>query len=967
MHPLRPEDPRRLGPYRLLRRVGAGGMGVVFLAVAADGDGDDLAAVKAVRAEYAEDAEFRARFAGEVELARRVRGPYTARVLDADTEGPRPWLATEYVSGPSLHHAVRDGGPFPEDSLRALAAGLARALDAIHSVGLIHRDLKPSNVLLSPRGPQVIDFGIARATDATALTRTGQTLGTPAYMSPEQATGAHLGPGSDLFAFGGVLLFAGTGRQPFGTGDPAALLYRVVNEEPDLDGLPEGLAPLVDACLAKAPADRPALAEVLAELSGTALPEAGADDPTAWLPTAIATRVMGTVAYTRAQAVAPDVSGTEESLAEGGSREAPGAPEAAGNEDEDAGADGPIGSAGALGTTRAGRSTDDTDSPGTAGAGDAAPTTEPPGTDDAREVATGHGAPGERESRGAVGTEAASGGSGIAGGEDSGGNGEGTGTAGVVGAPGADREDGAPDAPNGGDAHGDQVLSELPSWARTGGSSSALPSTGAARGVGSTERPVPDAEPPAEGTPGAGSTDTGDAPGTGRAPGAGATPDAAGTPGTRRRSGAASAPVPSTRDAARPAPGSPAGPAAPAARRDVDAPDPASGKVLGGTAVTALVLVVGLVLAIDSRDAADEERAEATTPSAPRDAAPTQEAAPEEEPAEIEDVTFLDGDRFAILTNAGVHLYETDESAPIRRLDDESDPRRLGRSELVSDPTGSSVAVQRGSPTRSTVFVWDLDDDEEYEVTLAEGFGGGEPLALSPGGGNLYAGPGLVSGREREEVIAYDTRSGEEVYAVDIPENGEGLKGTVSALGTTPDGTLLIAALTTGIAVWDAGTGEPVPGVPELREWSTSVSGPMAVSDGLVAAASYEQLLLVDPRSDRAPESFTVPFDGDPASPESEPWITSLSFGEDGDTIVAAGHVGQQQGYIQVWDRDGTPVNERWSSSEQYRAVRAAPTGGDVLVAPYLLGNERPHPLRLLDGDLSVAMEYELPTVTDDA
>lgn len=299
MEPLRPDDPRELGRYRLLRRVGEGGMGVVYLATSADGAGADLAAVKAVRPEYAGDREFRSRFTVEADLARRVRGPYTARVLDADTEGPRPWLATEYVPGPALQDAVRDTGPFPEDSLLALASGLARALSAIHEGGLVHRDLKPSNVLLSTRGPQVIDFGIARAADATALTHTGQALGTPAYMSPEQATGSGLHGASDLFSFGGVLVFAATGRAPFGSGEPAALLYRVVNEEPDLSGLPERLSPLVYACLDKAPEGRPELDAVVAELPGTALPS-GDDDRTEWLPAAVDATVHHTlVAATR--------------------------------------------------------------------------------------------------------------------------------------------------------------------------------------------------------------------------------------------------------------------------------------------------------------------------------------------------------------------------------------------------------------------------------------------------------------------------------------------------------------------------------------------------------------------------------------------------------------------------------------------------------------------------------------------
>src|SRR5690606_8781117 len=291
---LRPDDPRELGGYTLLRRIGAGGMGVVYLRVPACGGGP--AAAMAVRPGYAEDAGVRARCAAAAELARRVRGRYAARVLAADTDGPVPWLATEYVPGPGLDRAVRDGGPFPEDSLRVLAAGLAEALAAIHSVGLVHRDLKPSNVLLSPRGPQVIDFGISRAVDATSFTRTGQTLGTPGYMSPEQATGAALDHRGDVFSYGGVLVFAATGRRPFGTGDPAALLYRVVNEEPDLSGVPDGLRGLAASCLAKDPADRPGLDAVLAGLGAAALPGSDEEAATAWLPDAVATQVIRTAA-----------------------------------------------------------------------------------------------------------------------------------------------------------------------------------------------------------------------------------------------------------------------------------------------------------------------------------------------------------------------------------------------------------------------------------------------------------------------------------------------------------------------------------------------------------------------------------------------------------------------------------------------------------------------------------------------
>ncbi|MDA2815136.1 protein kinase [Nocardiopsis sp. RSe5-2] len=264
MRNLGPDDPRETGGHRLLRRIGAGGMGVVYLGRAPDGA---LSAVKVVRSEYADDEEFRARFRREAAAAGRVHGPFTARVLDARTDGPVPWMATEYIPGLSLDRAVREVGEFRGEPLRMLAAGLTEALRAIHAAGLVHRDLKPSNVLLSERGPQVIDFGIARAADATALTGTGQALGTPGYMAPEQVTGGDAGPRSDVFAFGGVLLFAATGRRPFGGGDPMGILYRSVREEPDLSGLEGEIAELVRACLAKDPADRPGLDEVRAALA----------------------------------------------------------------------------------------------------------------------------------------------------------------------------------------------------------------------------------------------------------------------------------------------------------------------------------------------------------------------------------------------------------------------------------------------------------------------------------------------------------------------------------------------------------------------------------------------------------------------------------------------------------------------------------------------------------------------------
>ncbi|MEV7026880.1 serine/threonine-protein kinase, partial [Kitasatospora sp. NPDC093558] len=237
MQPLLAEDPSVVGSYRLLGRLGAGGMGCVYLGRTAGGR---TVAVKVVRPELAADAEFRARFRREVAAARQVGGAWTAPVLDSDTESPEPWVATGYVAGPSLAEAVAQFGPLSEDGVRALVAGLAEALTAIHGLGLIHRDLKPSNVMLSPDGPVLIDFGIARAMDSlatSALTSTGVVVGSPGYMSPEQVQDRPLGPASDVFQLGAVLAFAATGASPFGADSPAALLYKVAHGEPELGGL----------------------------------------------------------------------------------------------------------------------------------------------------------------------------------------------------------------------------------------------------------------------------------------------------------------------------------------------------------------------------------------------------------------------------------------------------------------------------------------------------------------------------------------------------------------------------------------------------------------------------------------------------------------------------------------------------------------------------------------------------------
>jgi serine/threonine protein kinase len=271
---LRPEDPHRVGPYWLLARLGSGGMGQVFLGRS---PGGRLVAVKVVRAELAEQVEFRSRFAREVAAARQVSGLFTASVVDADVSAPTPWLATAYVAGPSLADTIASHGPLPAPSVLALAAGLAEGLGAIHAAGIVHRDLKPSNVLLAEDGPRIIDFGIARAVEATMLTGTGVVFGSAAFMSPEQARGNRVGPPSDVFSLGAVLAFAATGQGPFGSGSGPTLMYRVVFAPPDISALPADLRPLVERCLAKDPGQRPTTQQFLAELS-TGRPEAG------WLP-----------------------------------------------------------------------------------------------------------------------------------------------------------------------------------------------------------------------------------------------------------------------------------------------------------------------------------------------------------------------------------------------------------------------------------------------------------------------------------------------------------------------------------------------------------------------------------------------------------------------------------------------------------------------------------------------------------
>ncbi|MFD3518931.1 DUF4328 domain-containing protein [Streptomyces sp. NPDC058653] len=272
-----------IGRYQLIRRLGEGGMGQVYLARSTRGR---TVAVKVVKEELARKPDFRRRFAQEVQAARLVGGEWTAPVLDADTDAPTPWVATGFIAGPSLNEVVGEQyGPLPLNSLRSLAIGLIHALRAIHGAGLVHRDLKPSNVLVTVDGPRVIDFGIARALDVAAqsadeLTRTGAIVGTPGFMSPEQVRGERVTYASDIFCLGAVLAYTATGRQPFGSAEGGlhALLFRIAESEADTAGIPEPWQSLIAACLAKDPSQRPSLDDLLARVEET--PDPGG----AWLP-----------------------------------------------------------------------------------------------------------------------------------------------------------------------------------------------------------------------------------------------------------------------------------------------------------------------------------------------------------------------------------------------------------------------------------------------------------------------------------------------------------------------------------------------------------------------------------------------------------------------------------------------------------------------------------------------------------
>ncbi|MGW5056445.1 outer membrane protein assembly factor BamB family protein [Streptomyces sp. NPDC004096] len=277
-------DPRRIGPFEVLGRLGAGGMGLVYLARSASGR---RVAIKTVRTELAEDQLFRVRFTREVEAARAVSGFYTAAVVDADPRAAVPWLATAYVPAPSLEEIVTDCGPLPAQAVRWLAAGVAEALQSIHGAGLVHRDLKPSNVLVVEDGPRVIDFGIASGVSNTRLTMTNVAVGTPAYMSPEQAKDSRSVTGaSDVFSLGSMLVFAATGHPPFHGANPVETVFMLLREGPDLAGLPDELRPLIESCMQMDPTGRPNPADLQAQLAPH-LFGSGSDDSgtaSAWLP-----------------------------------------------------------------------------------------------------------------------------------------------------------------------------------------------------------------------------------------------------------------------------------------------------------------------------------------------------------------------------------------------------------------------------------------------------------------------------------------------------------------------------------------------------------------------------------------------------------------------------------------------------------------------------------------------------------
>ncbi|WP_200309401.1 protein kinase domain-containing protein [Streptomyces adelaidensis] len=300
MEPLGSDDPEELGPYRLVARLGAGGMGRVYLARSPEGR---TLAVKAVRPELMGDRNFRIRFRREVVAAGAVGGRFTAPVVDADPEAAIPWLATDYIAGPTLAEAVAAYGPLPVESVLVLGAGIAEALISVQAAGLVHRDLKPSNVLLSANGPRVIDFGIVRASDGYDLTRSGALFGSFEYMCPEQATGEPLGPEGDVFSLGSVLTFAATGHAPFSGSAAATLLYQVVHSAPDLTGVPEPLDKIINLCLTKDPRLR-----ITPDKLAAACAPGGVEQLTAdrWLPASVASSIRFRAAAVRSLGATPN-------------------------------------------------------------------------------------------------------------------------------------------------------------------------------------------------------------------------------------------------------------------------------------------------------------------------------------------------------------------------------------------------------------------------------------------------------------------------------------------------------------------------------------------------------------------------------------------------------------------------------------------------------------------------------------
>jgi serine/threonine protein kinase len=304
MEPLSGDDPAEIGGYRLRARLGAGGMGRVYLAST---PGGRRVAIKVVRPELGDDPDFRTRFRQEIAAAQRVRGLYTAELLSADPDATPPFLITAYVPGPSLQRAVADHGPMPAETVIRLVAGVAEALQAIHAAGVVHRDLKPSNVLLAPDGPRVIDFGIARAAEATSVTGSGIRVGSPQFMAPEQIRGTTATPAVDVFALGSVAAFTLLGRVPFGEGNPAALMHRVLNAEPNLTGCTGPIRDLIAGCLAKDPAARPDPTQIIETCRTLAEGNLG-DFAESWWPTLSTPAQLGTVAEPQLGAPSPSPS-----------------------------------------------------------------------------------------------------------------------------------------------------------------------------------------------------------------------------------------------------------------------------------------------------------------------------------------------------------------------------------------------------------------------------------------------------------------------------------------------------------------------------------------------------------------------------------------------------------------------------------------------------------------------------------